>query len=217
MDAQGEVDQQRIVTIGPPPRRPSIRPKWVILSLLVVILAASPFMLVLAGLPFGTDDLNAGQHAKLMANDLIVWDQAIAYTPESVMHTTEVWNITGSGDRTFTMHTYAMDRDGSVSYDNDSREHSYWPHIGYAFSDSNDNNATPTIEMIQTAFGEKRAYHYHCPERSLGDGGSIPPSDTYIGVDTNVVYLSHSFSPGADITFTLKDTNAQSILNGDGL
>lgn len=215
MGVEGEVDQ-RIVTIGPPERGPQFRTNMVVLSLLIVALLASPFLLTLAGFSFGTNNLNTGPHAKLVANDIIVWDLATAYTPESVMHTIGVWNITGSGDSTFTMHTSTIFYDGTVNYENDSREHSYWPHIGYYFGDSN-NNATPTIETIHTALGEKRVYHYHCAEKSLGDGGSIPPSDTYIGVDTNVVYLSSSFGPGANITYTLKDTNAQSILNGDRL
>jgi hypothetical protein len=188
----------------------------VILSLLVTALVASPFIMVLAGFSFGINSPCGGPHANLMAGDYVVWDMEVVYAPETVTHTIWVWNITGSGESTFTMHTSTIFYNGTVSYENDSRDFSYWPHIGCAFGDSN-INATPTVETIHTAFGEKRVYHYHCPEKSNLDGGSIPPSDTYIGVDTNVVYQSYSFGPGADITFTLKDTNAQSILDGDKL
>jgi hypothetical protein len=172
--------------------------------------------MVLAGFSFGINSPCGGPHANLMAGDYVVWDMEVVYAPETVTHTIWVWNITGSGESTFTMHTSTIFYNGTVSYENDSRDFSYWPHIGCAFGDSN-INATPTVETIHTAFGEKRVYHYHCPEKSNLDGGSIPPSDTYIGVDTNVVYQSYSFGPGADITFTLKDTNAQSILDGDKL
>ncbi len=209
MDAQFEVDQQQIVTVGPPAKRPRFRLKLILLSLLIVAVFTSPFLMVLAGLPFG------GPHANLEAGDYLIWDQAVAYNSESVMHTTIVWNITGSSYRSFTMHNYDIYYNGTVVYHNESRDYSYWPHIGYALSDTSNNNATPTIETVQTAFGEKRVYHYHCPEKSLGDGGSIPPSDTYIGVDTKVVYTTVTIDPGLSVTYTLKDTNAQSILNGD--
>jgi hypothetical protein len=139
-----------------------------------------------------------------MAGDYLAWDTAIEYTPESVMHIASIWNITGSTSSTFTM-------DG---FTNNTHVYSYWPHIGAAFSDSG-NNATPTVELFQTPFGEKKVYHYHCPEKSLGNGASISPSDSYIGVETNVVYMTICYTPGSTVTTTLTDTNSLSILNGD--
>jgi hypothetical protein len=193
-----------------PPKKPGLRPVLVPLIVLAIVLA-SPFIIILAGHSSEPSQQYSGPHANLVAGDYLVWDYSISYVPGEDRHTAMVWNVTGSSDRSFTLHGNALDVNGSS-------EMSYWPHIGAAFSDS-DNNVTPTIEILQTAFGDKRVYHYHCPERSFtieNGTATIPPSDTYIGVETNVVYQTVSYyEEGLNWTITLKETNAQSILEGD--
>ena len=215
MDTWHETDEEQIVVASSPQRKPRLRPDSIIPIILIIAILVTLFLVMVIGASIRPNQSNNGPHANLVAGDYLVWDTAIEYTPESVMHIVSVWNITGSNDRTFTMQQYGNYPNGTIEYNNESRLYSYSPRLGAAFSDSSNNNATVTIELFQTPFGEKRVYHYHCPQRSLGNGGYIPPSDSYIGVETNVVYKTISYSPGTILTITLTDTNSLSILNGD--